>query len=379
MTEEFEEIRPYTEEEALEAFQRLSKNPLLPVISKYLFPHESISKLSNQLRSINSIQEYQDLIMVEAVDSILARSSEGFSFSGVENLKNLNGKFLAVSNHRDIVLDPALILYTMRNAGLPYAQLCVGSNLLKTKMIEDLMRTNRMIKVIRGIGARQMYLNSKTLSEFIRQSITSGESSVWIAQKEGRAKDGNDLTEQGLLKMFDMSGTKDFQQNFEELNIVPMAISYEFEPCGLKKARELYIKAKTGSYTKKANEDTNSIVSGIGRRKGHIHLSIGTPLTREEIAEAAALNGNEKYQHIRGILDERIHGCYKLWKTNYMGYDLMNGTEEHLGSKYLPEDLKAFKAYTERELAKLELGIDRNEVRKIFWSIYGNPVKNKKD
>ena len=373
---EFEDIRPYSVEEAVEALQRVARHPALPTISKYLFPKQKGNVLSNMLRQVKSIDEFQKVVMVGVISGILARTSEGYTFSGMSNLDKVDGRILAVSNHRDIVLDPALILYAMNASGFPMAELCVGSNLLSNKLIEDLMKSNRMIKVIRGISARQMYLNSQTLSKYIRLSITSGKASIWIAQKEGRSKNGIDKTEQGLLKMFDMSGEGSFEENFKELNIVPMSISYEYEPCDSRKARELLL-SREAPYVKKKNEDLHSILTGIGQQKGHIHLSVGEPLSAQEIAEAAKQSGNDRYQELRGILDRRIHSGYKLWKTNYMGYDLMNGTKEFLGEKYLPEDLERFKAYTEHKLAKLERRLDRNELRDIFWHIYGNPVELK--
>ncbi|MBQ1636265.1 MAG: acyltransferase, partial [Bacteroidales bacterium] len=330
---EFEDIRPYSDEEAVEALQRVSRHPSLPMISKYLFPKEGLDFLGGTLRRIKSIDEFQAVVMTGVITAVLARTSEGFTYSGMSNLTKIKGKFLAISNHRDIVLDPALILYSMHEAGLPFAELCVGSNLLSNKLMEDLMKSNRMIKVIRGISARQMYLNSQTLSKYIRLSITSGNASIWVAQKEGRSKNGIDKTEQGLLKMFDMSGENGFEQNFEELNIVPMSISYEYEPCDSRKARELLL-SREAPYVKKPKEDLHSILTGIRQQKGHIHLNIGKPLTAAEIHSASEHTGNDRYQLLRDLLDQRIHKGYKLWKTNYMGYDLMNGTSEYLGVKY---------------------------------------------
>ena len=272
------------------------------------------------------------------------------------------------------MLDPCLICYSLFDRGFSEVELCVGSNLLQNRLVEDLLRSNRMIKVIRGISARELYLSSKTLSKYIRLTITSGTSSVWIAQREGRTKDGWDTTEQGLLKMFDMSGEKSFEENFRELNIIPMSISYEYEPCDARKARELYIKQTEGKYVKKPREDMHSILTGIGQRKGHIHLNIGKALTDEEIARAAACSGNERYQTIRHILDERIIDGYKLWKTNYMAFDLLSGTRDFEGEKYLPEDLDKFHKYIEHKLNKIESRYDRKAVREIFLRIYSNPV-----
>lgn len=378
---EFESIRPYSDEEAVKALARVSHNAFVPVMSKYLFPKKGLDYFGKQLRSVKSIDEFQKVVMISVIDAILARTSEGFTCTGTENIFGLGDKkFLAISNHRDIVLDAALILYSIKEIGLAYPELCVGNNLLKNQLIEDLMRSNRMIKVIRGISARQLYLSSQILSKYIRLNITEGHSSVWIAQREGRTKDGLDTTEQGLLKMFDLSGEKSFEENFLELNIIPMSISYEYESCDFKKAREILIKRTTGSYTKKSKEDTHSILTGIRQQKGHIHLEIGKPLSAEEIAAASNQDGrNDRYQGIRHALDRRIIEGYKLWKTNYMGYDLMNGTSEYLGTKYLPEDLEAFKAYTAHKINRLEKRYDKVACRDIFWHIYGNPVVSKKE
>ena len=155
---------------------------------------------------------------------------------------------------------------------------------------------------------------------------------------------------------------------------MPLSISYEYEPCDSRKARELLL-SQSGPYVKKPKEDLHSILTGIRQRKGHIHLQAGKPLSAAEIAEAAAQSGNDRYQYLRGVLDQRIRGGYKLWKTNYMGYDLMHGTHEFLGVKYLPEDLEQFKAYTEHKLEKLERRLNRDALRDIFWHIYGNPVE----
>ena len=347
--------------------------------SLYIFEEHPDIRLKWQKRlEYIIIDEFQDIAMVGVVQSVLVKTAEGFTCNGTENLTALQGrKFLAVSNHRDIVLDPALIQYSLHEAGLPYSELCVGSNLLKNQLIEDLMRSNRMIKVIRGISARELYLSSRKLSGYIRGTIVSGAASVWIAQREGRTKDGADTTEQGLLKMFDLSGENGFEQNFKDLCIVPMSISYEYEPCDARKAREILIRRQTGTYRKKPNEDTHSILTGIRQVKGHIMLNIGRPLTDEELARAAACSGNDRYQSIRHLLDERIISGYKLFKTNYMGYDLMNGTSEYLGVKYLPEDLESFRKYTEHKIGKLERRLDRDALRDIFWHIYGNPVAAK--
>ncbi len=376
--EEFASISPYTDEEAVMALKRLAHHRNLPIIMKYLFPAMPADAAKDILESVSSVDDFQAKFMSKAVSAVIEGTSSGFTYSGIENLKG-DRKYLAISNHRDIILDPALTQWCLLHEGLPMTEICVGSNLISSRTLEDLLRSNRMIKVIRGISGRELYLSSQLLSKFIRQEITSGHSSVWVAQREGRTKNGLDVTEQGLLKMFDMSGGKDFKDNFAELNIIPMTISYEYEPCDARKARELYIKEKTGTYKKRRDEDMHSILTGIRQWKGGIHLSIEEPLSLKEIERASWYDRNDRYQAIRRNLDDRILSGYKLWKTNYMGYDLMNGTSRFAGDKYSAEDLEAFKSYTEHKIGKIERKYDRDEIRMIFWHIYGNPVVAKED
>lgn len=374
--EDLENIQPYNDEEAVAALQKLARHPAVPVISKYIFPEFPIGTLKKMLMDIKGVDDFQYSIVSKAVNVVVGRSSSGFTYEGVENLRRIDGKFLAVSNHRDIVLDPALTQWMLMLNNVPFTEICVGSNLLANGVVETLLRSNRMITVIRGISAREVYLSSQILSKFIRSEITSGKSSVWIAQREGRTKNGLDVTEQGLLKMFDMSGTADFETNFKELHIVPMSISYEYEPCDFRKAREILIKQTTGEYHKKEDEDMHSILTGIRQWKGGIHLSVGAPLTDKEITRSSWYEKNDRYQAIRRILDERIISGYKLWKTNYMGYDLMTGGSKY-SDKYTPEDLAKFREYTEHKLSRAEKKLDKNELRSIFWHIYGNPVAAK--
>ncbi|MBR4740718.1 MAG: 1-acyl-sn-glycerol-3-phosphate acyltransferase, partial [Bacteroidales bacterium] len=301
-----------------------------------------------------------------------------FTYDGIENIKALGTPYLAMSNHRDIILDPALTQIVLQQNGLPETQICVGDNLLKQKTIELLIRSNRMIKVIRGISARELYLSSQILSKYIRETITSGTSSVWIAQRQGRTKDGIDITEQGLLKMVDMSGTKDFVQNFMEVHIVPLSISYEYEPCDIMKARETVIKRSTGTYVKGEEEDLQSIMIGVKQPKGHVHLHIGDPLTEDEIREASFCDKNDRYQSIRHAVDRRVIAGYKLWKTNYMAYDLMNQGSKY-ASQYSADDMEKFQGYLAQQLLKVESTLDRSEMYQELLHIYGNPVVSKEN
>ena len=369
---EFTDISPYTDAEAVEALGKLADHPAVVEVSKAIFPDKEPEFLRKILKSVKSIDEFQVLVMNKAVEWVLSTTAHNFSYDGIGNLKKINGKFLAMSNHRDIILDPAITQVVLYRNAIPMTEIAVGSNLLTNKYIEYLIRSNRMIKVIRGINARQLYLSSQVLSKYIRECITSGRSSIWIAQREGRAKDGIDTTEQGLLKMLDMSGTADFTTNFEELNIVPLSISYEYEPCDILKARERLI-SRTQKYVKGSREDLISIMTGIEQQKGNIHLNIGSPLTHDEIEAASCCNKNDRYQAIRHAVDVRIIEGYKLWKTNYIGYDMVNHTFKYR-DKYTPEDVAQFTEYVEHQLDKVEKSLCRADLRDIFLRIYANPV-----
>lgn len=369
---EFTDISPYTDAEAVEALGKLADHPAVVEVSKAIFPDKEPEFLKKILKSVKSIDEFQVLVMNKAVEWVLSTTAHNFSYDGIGNLKKINGKFLAMSNHRDIILDPAITQVVLYRNAIPMTEIAVGSNLLTNKYIEYLIRSNRMIKVIRGINARQLYLSSQVLSKYIRECITSGRSSIWIAQREGRAKDGIDTTEQGLLKMLDMSGTADFTTNFEELNIVPLSISYEYEPCDILKARERLI-SRTQKYVKGSREDLISIMTGIEQQKGNIHLNIGSPLTHDEIEAASCCNKNDRYQAIRHAVDVRIIEGYKLWKTNYIGYDMVNHTFKYR-DKYTPEDVAQFTDYVEHQLDKVEQSLCRADLRDIFLRIYANPV-----
>lgn len=371
---EFSSISPYTDAEAAEALNKLADYPVVEMASRHFFPDQSPDFLKGLLKSIKTIDDFQVLVMQKFVRWAIEHTAKNFSYDGVSNI-DPDKKFLALSNHRDIILDPAITQLILYTNGIPMTEIAVGDNLITSKTIEWLIRSNRMIKVIRGVSARELYLSSQLLSKYIRLNITEQRSSIWLAQRQGRTKNGYDLTEQGLLKMLDMSGTSDFQKNFEELNIIPMSISYEFEPCDILKARELVISRKR-KYVKAEGEDLNSIMVGIMQQKGNIHMNIGKPLTSEEIAAAAECDKNDRYQQIRHAVDVRVIEGYQLWKNNYIAYDILNQSYRFI-DKYDKADLEQFVEYMSKQLDTVEPEVNREDLRRIFLEIYANPVVTK--
>ena len=371
---EFESISPYTDEQAVAALGKLADHPLLPQFSCQFFPDQNPDFLKGILKNLKSIDEFQVLVMSKFVEWVLEHTVKNFSYDGIENIDPAK-RFLVLSNHRDIILDPAITQLILFRNGIPLTEIAVGDNLISSPTVEYLLRSNRMIKVVRGITARELYLSSQMLSKYIRLNITNQRSSIWLAQRQGRTKNGYDTTEQGLLKMLDMSGGDDFQKNFEELNIIPMSISYEYEPCDILKARENLI-SRTQKYVKAEGEDMNSILVGIQQPKGNVHLNIGTPLTSEEIAAAASCDKNDRYQQIRRAVDKRIIEGYRLWNNNYVAYDLLNQSDKY-AHLYGQSDVDQFVAYMEKQLGTVEPDLDRNELKTLFLEIYANPVVTK--
>ena len=374
---EFIDIAPFGDEDASAGLSKVANHPAVPWVSKYIFPNQPETYLRDILRSIKTVDQFQSMVMSKAVEWVIQTTVKEFSYDGLERLRAIDGCYLAMSNHRDIILDPAFTQIVLYRNGLPMTQIAVGDNLLTDPTVELLIRSNRMIKVIRGISARELYLSSQLLSKYIRETVTGGTASVWIAQKEGRTKNGLDVTEQGLLKMFNMSGSGDFVKDFKELNIVPMSISYEYEPCDILKARELLI-SRTQKYVKTEHEDLQSIMVGIKQYKGNVHLHIGEPLTDEELYEASLCDKNDRFQSIRHAMDRRIISGYKLWKTNYMAYDIVNHGGKY-SDKYTPEELEAFRKYIEGQLTKVEPTLNQEDLRDILLHIYSNPVLSKEE
>lgn len=370
--EKFIDIRPFNDTEAKEAMMRLAKHPLLSPISLYLFPNKQPDQIRQLIASLGTVDEFQGKVMFPAINKIIADTARTLSYSGVEQYKN-NKKHLFISNHRDILLDSGIIQIILFMNGIQTSEMAVGDNLITDMFIEDIARTNKMIKVERNKNPRDFYNSSMLLSQYIRDSIKSNGSSVWIAQRNGRTKDGNDMTEQGLLKMFDMSSTNnDFVADFNELSIVPVSISYEYEPCDLLKAKELFV-SRRRKYEKIPGEDLNSILTGIMQFKGNIHISFCEPISTEELEKCSSMEKNDRFKSLAEIIDRKIISSYQLWKNNYIAYDVLNGKDKY-SSKYTESDKLSFLSYLKYKLSDID--DNQKEMEEIFLSIYAGPVFN---
>lgn len=375
MTEfDFSSIEPYTPAEVPSAIARLAHNPMFSRLVKTMNPNVDADAFAALMECITTCDELQYMVMRPLVYQIVQRSMSSFTYDGLENI-SADKCYLFVSNHRDITLDAGLLDVALIANGIKTPEIGFGNNLMKNDFMIDLFRLNKMFTIIRDGSRREFYNNSVFLSNYIHHVLFEKGSSVWIAQRNGRTKNGDDRTDQGLLKMFSMAGTGDFEADFNRLNIVPVAISYEYEPCDLMKSVAEYT-SSTGIYEKTQHEDVVSIMMGISQQKGDVHLHFCKPITPEEVASCAALFKNERYTALADIIDNRIHQGYKLHKTNYIAADLVRGDAQYVDN-YTTQQLEDFMSYAEHSSLKGPSLAAREKIMDFFLAIYANPVFNK--
>ena len=371
---DFSSIEPYNSQEVPKAIARLAHNPMFTRLVKTMNPKADASSFSALMECITTCDELQYMVMRPLIYQIVQRSASSFTYDGLENLDK--GKsYLFVSNHRDITLDAGLLDVALISNGYKTPEIGFGNNLMKNDFIIDLFRLNKMFTIIRDGSRRDFYNNSVFLSNYIHHVLFEKKSSVWIAQRNGRTKNGDDRTDQGLLKMFSMAGTGDFEADFNKLQIVPVAISYEYEPCDLMKSVAEYL-SSTGFYEKSAHEDVLSIMTGISQQKGDIHLHFCNPISPDEVAQCASLVKNERFAALANVIDNHIHREYKLHKTNYIAADLLRG-EAKYDDSYTTGQMEEFIKYAEHSTLKGPSLAARESIMAFFLTIYANPVFNK--
>lgn len=358
----FDNIRPLYDEELPFAMQQITNSPLLAPIAKFVYPEEPVCEIAARLQSIDNIHSLQDTVMRAAISRIIDTSISDFTHTGTDLLAK-DKPYLFISNHRDITLDAFLLQYILFDLNDLY--ITFGANLMQDDIITLIGRANRMFRVERGGTPKEFYRNMLQVSSYIRHIITNAGHSVWIAQRNGRTKNGLDHTEVSLLKMLALSGrtTKDNPlASLKSLNIVPVSISYEWEPCDLLKARELRLRAK-GPYKKTKGEDMNSVLTGITQFKGHVHLSITPPLTTDEIDLCSSTDS--PFDNLAALVDRRIRSSYFLHPTNYLAYDILHHSN-HFYNHY--------STTTNKQLHQ-KIAAANTDERSLLISIYSNPTE----
>ena len=370
----FDDIRPYYDSEISDAMHRIADNSSFPVLASFVFPEKNIDEIREYLRGIDSIHDFQSKVMYWANRQIISKSIDEFTFSGVEKI-DPEKSYLLVSNHRDIMLDAALLQNILIEHDLDTSEITFGANLMKGELIIDIGKSNKMFRVERPGGSmREFYKTSKHLSEYIRHTLLEKKQSVWIAQRNGRTKDGNDRTDQGIINMFRMSNAKDKIESIAELNIMPIAVSYEWEPCDILKTLELYAH-QHGPYVKKPGEDLNSILTGIVQKKGRVHFEFCDPITANDLAGFAECNSNEFNKQVARLIDSRICTSYRLTPNNWIAHDILSGSATY-SDNYTQEERDRFMTYMV-QLDEYADGCDMHILEKIFLGIYANPVESR--
>lgn len=368
----YDHIRPYYDHEAYAVMQRIKSDPLFRKLAAFIWPGITEQEIEEKSSRVRSISDFQMTFMNEAIQTIVARTSNGLSSSGFEKLDP--GKaYLFISNHRDILLDSAILQVLLVKHRFPTSEITFGNNLTQEGFISDFGKINRMFSVKREGTPRELYEESKNLSDYIRHTITEKRVSVWLAQRNGRTKDGSDETQTGLLKMLNISGGGTFEENFREIAIVPVSISYEREPCEAAKAREVYLRATTGRYEKAPGEDMQSIINGVLQQKGRIHLTVGAPIDPSPVT-GHLQNENEKTRVLAAALDAEIHSGYRLWPGNFIAADELS-REERFASEYSDAERTEFKNHIRKQA--IASGCSDAAVEDILWRMYANPVFNK--
>jgi len=369
----FDDIRFYKDEEVNAALQENVRHPMVKALLQFTFPESDFSEIEKKVKDCHSIADFQSTIIYHSVEKVLEKTSEGLTDEGFEKLDTSESYFF-ISNHRDIILDTSLINYTLYNHDLVMTASAIGDNLVQKPFLMALSKLNRNFLVLRNQSPREMLRSSMKLSEYIRKLIFKNCRSVWMAQREGRTKDGNDHTQQGVLKMLAMAKEEDdILEYFEKLKIVPVAISYEFDPTDMLKMPEVLAKRMKEEYKKSANEDFNSIMQGAMGQKGRIKLRAGEILAKEDFDKIREkeLSINDQLKEVATLIDKMIYKNFKLWPANYIAYDLLKN-EKRFAKEYFEKEKRQFERRISRRVdTKNPLALNS------YLLMYANPVINK--
>jgi len=344
---------------------------MFKVLLQFTFPEKTLEEIGDILDDCHSIRDFQTQVIYKSVRNLLLKSSDGFSSSGFDQL-DANASYLFVANHRDIVLDTSLLNVALYDHDKVMTASAIGDNLVQKEFLLQLSKLNRNFLVQRNLSPRKLLQRSKELSQYIKELHTSGRS-IWIAQREGRTKDGNDRTQQGVLKMLAMAKGKEesLERFFKKLRIVPVSISYEYDPTDILKVPEMVAKLENETYVKTENEDFNHILKGALGFKKRIHIAVQALADDDyKILDQEGAGDNECLGAFAKAIDKKIHQSYKLWPSNYIAYDKLHAVNTY-AHKYDKKELRQF----ERRLAR-RVNADEPLAVESLLKMYATPVQN---
>lgn len=373
--EEFKDIRPFEPEELPEAIDRIFSSEQFRTILPYIFPEIPIEMLHKKMKEVKNSMEFQRAFSYHFVYWVLNKTSKSVSFNcdAIDKSKH----FTFLSNHRDIVLDSAILDVLLIDAGFDTScEIAIGDNLLSLPWVKDLVRVNKSFIVERGLSPRQMLIASKRLSNYMHFVMTNKSENIWIAQREGRAKDSNDRTQEALLKMLTIGGEGSLADKLKEMHIVPLAISYEYDPCDYLKAMEFQLKRDNPEYKKSAQDDILSMQTGIMGYKGRIHYHCAECIDSFLESLDSELSKNDFYAVVAQHIDQQIHANYRLFANNYIALDLLENNNQY-SNYYTHEEKQTFEDYIAGQLNKIQIeNKDEAYLRERILTMYANPVIN---
>lgn len=375
--EQFDDIRPYDDHQFREKISALVREPGFEHAVRYVMPDVDYNDFVAKLITVESQMDFQVKVMGPFLEMLVARTTSGLSMDGFENYA-VGTPHVFITNHRDIVLDASFLNLCFIRHKLPLTQVAIGNNLLIFEWITDLVKLNRSFIVKRDTSIKEALAAAQHLSAYIHHTITQSNESVWIAQRQGRAKDSNDLTQESVIKMLSLAGGKDAKGNLVELNMMPVAISYEYDPNDYLKVREFLMRRRDPDFKKSQRDDLLSMETGLLTFKGHVHFHLGECINTVLGADAAT-GRSEVVHKACEILDRSIHCGYRIYPCNYIAYDEVNGDKAY-ASHYTIDDVAAFDAYIDRQLAKVDVpditDDERVFMRQTMLMMYANPLKN---
>lgn len=373
--EQFDPIRPFEPDELPDVFDRLLQNEQFSSVLAYLYPDVPKEALAAKMHACKDNLDFQKTFCYGFLVQLLARLSKGCDID-IASL-DTDSRYTFISNHRDIVLDSALLDKLLIDAGFnTTCEIAIGDNLLKLPWVKDLVRVNKSFIVERALSMREMLMASKRLSEYMHFVIAEKNDNVWIAQREGRAKDSNDRTQEAILKMMVMGGEGSIIDRLKQLHLVPLAISYEYDPCDYLKAAELLARRDNPSWQKGPMDDVTSMQTGIMGYKGYIHYQCADCIDSYLDTIPADTPKTELFRLIADHIDRQIFAGYRLYPNNYVALDLLHGDSAH-ADHYTAEDKAQFEAYLKDQLDKIEMeGKDNAYLREQMLKMYANPAIN---
>lgn len=376
---DFSDIAPYDDSEFHKKMEALVREPGFIHAVNYTMPKDDVPALIEELLKIDNKYDFQHQVMYPFLEMLAKTTTAGISLGGAKYY-NPALNYVFITNHRDIVLDASFLNLAFIRRGIPTSEVAIGNNLLIYDWITDLVRLNKSFIVKRNTGVREGYLAAKKLSAYIHHTILGKHESVWIAQREGRAKDSSDHTQESLIKMLAMGGEGPFIERIKEINLMPVSISYEYDPNDYLKAKEFLMRRRDPNFKKSQRDDLFSMETGLLQFKGHVHFQL-TPRINTKLDQIGDLGDNNvAAKYVGCLIDQAIHRSYEIFPINYVAFDMLHNTER-FKRKYTREQEEEAKEYFHRQLSKADVPDlteeERNYMLEMMLVMYSNPLKNK--